>query len=82
MTEEFIAYEGKLYLPERDTKYLDEVGDRVMELDEQYTKDGLYFDDVVWAVQAHVLSGTFYNLNDLYHVQNILEVVCNEFVAH
>ena len=81
--KEHIAYDGKLFLPESmDAKELDRIMDRVSELYDQYSDDGVFFDDVIWDIHVHILRGTFYNLSDVHGVQNILEVVYNEFIAN
>lgn len=80
--KEHLAYDGKLFLPESlDVTQLDNIMDRVSELYDQYSDDGIFFDDVIWDIHVHILRGTFYNLMDVHGVQNILEVIYNEFLA-
>lgn len=79
---EFICYEASLHFPElRKARVQMDVIDRVEDLMEIQQDANVYHDDVVWSYQDGVLSGTYYSRWDLPYVQNILEVVYNEFIA-
>jgi hypothetical protein len=78
---EFISYEANLHIPEDMGVSPEEVLDRVDKLDNQHEVDGLYNDDVMWAYINGALTGTYYTQKDFPYVQNILEVVYNEFIT-
>ena len=75
-----ISYEANLHIPARTKVTSLEVMDRVDELDSQHEQEKLYRDDVLWSYVDGVLTGTYYSVWDLLFVQNILEVIYNEFV--
>lgn len=77
---ECISYEANLHIPARIKVTNLEVMDRVDELDNQHEQEKLYRDDVLWSYVDGVLTGTYYSVWDFPFVQNILEVIYNEFV--
>lgn len=78
--DEFIYYEAVLNIPEDLGVSKEKVLDRVDELLHQQEEDNLYTDDVLWSYVYDQLTGTYYTQKDFFYVQNILEVIYNEFV--
>lgn len=79
--DEFIYYEAVLNIPEDLGVSKEKVLDRVDELLHQHEEDNLYTDDVLWSYVYDQLTGTYYTQKDFFYVQNILEVIYNEFIA-
>lgn len=77
---DLIAYSASLYVPEGLPIQYSAVMDRVDELTEVHQERKVYADDVLWSYIDGLLIGTYYSQWDFPYVQNILEVIYNEFI--
>lgn len=77
---DLIAYSASLHVPKGLPIKFGDVMDRVFELMVVHEEQNVYADDVLWSYTDGVLEGTYYSQWDFPYVQNILEVIYNEFI--